>query len=110
MRQLFQNLFSNSMKYRKTDESPVIDVTSFLSDGIAEISIADNGIGFDSRDNDKAFQLFQRLHTDRNTDGTGIGLAICKKIIASHKGSIKAQSQPGQGATFIIQLPVHHEE
>jgi|GEM_PF-1344364 len=108
MRQLFQNLFSNSIKYRKPEEPPAISIRSVLHENEVEIIIEDNGIGFNSKDNDKAFQLFQRLHADRKTEGTGIGLAICKKIALSHGGSIRAESEPGHGARFIVRLPLHH--
>jgi len=106
MRQLFQNLLSNSIKYQKTDIVPVISINAVTRNNIVEIVLEDNGIGFNSQDNSKAFQLFQRLHADRKTEGTGIGLAICKKIVVGHGGTITAQSEPNKGARFIIQLPI----
>lgn len=110
IRQLFQNLISNCIKYRDLDEPLVIEIEGLIKNGEIELTVQDNGIGFEAKDNDKAFQLFQRLHTDRKTEGTGIGLAICKKICLSHGGSIRAESEPGKGARFIINLPVHHNE
>jgi len=70
------------------------------------ITVSDNGIGFDKKYADKIFELFQRLNTDAEYTGTGIGLAICKKIIANHKGFIEAVSEPGVGSSFSIYLPV----
>jgi len=110
MRQLFQNLLSNSIKYKKPEEPPVISIESSEKNNEVELVFTDNGIGFEAKDNDKAFQLFQRLHTDTKTEGTGIGLAICKKICVGHGGNIRAESEPGRGARFIINLPVHHDE
>lgn len=69
------------------------------------IDVVDNGIGFDEKYLDRVFQVFQRLHTKSEFSGTGIGLAICEKVIANHGGAITAVSQPGQGATFQIYLP-----
>ena len=70
-----------------------------------KISVTDNGIGFDQKYAEAIFQLFQRLHGKTTYDGTGIGLAICKRIVIAHQGHIMAQSTPGEGATFIIVLP-----
>jgi signal transduction histidine kinase len=108
IRQLFQNLIGNSIKYRKLNEDPHIKITAAIVNNMAVISIKDNGIGFEMKDNKKVFQLFQRLHSERITEGTGIGLALCKKIVLGHEGTISASSSPGEGAEFIIQLPVKH--
>lgn len=110
IRQLFQNLLSNAIKYRKPDVPPFITITSTTQENIATIVLRDNGIGFNANDKEKAFQLFQRLHTESKTEGTGVGLALCKKIVANHGGSITADSEPGKGSSFIIQLPVKHIE
>jgi signal transduction histidine kinase len=71
--------------------------------------VADNGIGFDEKDRDRIFQMFQRLHSRIEFEGTGIGLSICRKIVEGHGGCLTAQSSPGQGATFIMTLPVTQE-
>jgi len=73
---------------------------------ICRIAISDNGIGFDEKYLDRIFQVFQRLHSRSEYEGTGIGLAVCRKITDRHGGAISAKSQPGDGATFIVTLPV----
>lgn len=120
LRQLFQNLLTNALKFRVTDVAPVIYVrTEVISaDVIREpifptrpatfyyrIEVIDNGIGFDDRHANRIFQLFQRLHGRNEYSGTGIGLAICEKVVANHGGAITASSQPGHGAVFRIYLP-----
>ena len=120
LRQLFQNLLTNALKFRVTDVAPVIYVrTEVISaDVIREpifptrpatfyyrIEVIDNGIGFDDRHVNRIFQLFQRLHGRNEYSGTGIGLAICEKVVANHGGAITASSQPGHGAVFRIYLP-----
>jgi light-regulated signal transduction histidine kinase (bacteriophytochrome) len=74
---------------------------------VVELSIQDNGIGFDSKYTDKIFAMFQRLHGRSEYEGTGVGLAVCRRITDRHSGSITATSELGKGATFIIRLPVH---
>jgi signal transduction histidine kinase len=114
IRQLFQNLLSNSLKFAGNDVPPVIEISSRIISGDANegdkvcISISDNGIGFDNTYRDKIFGIFQRLHRREVYDGTGIGLAIVKKIIEKHNGTITADGKPGAGATFTITLPVNH--
>lgn len=106
MRQLFQNLLSNSLKYRKPDVIPEIKITnSNLQNNYVQITIADNGIGFENQYAEKIFEVFQRLQQNDVYEGTGIGLALCKKIVESHKGTITAQST-STGSTFFITLPV----
>ena len=112
MRRLFQNLIGNGIKFRKPDEKPVVKIDSKLhrlANGAAgwQISVEDNGIGFDEKYRDRIFQIFQRLHGRNEYEGTGIGLAICRKIVDRHGGAIAANSQPGAGARFIITLPQH---
>ena len=76
-----------------------------MSNGYCEIRVADNGIGFEEKYLDRIFTVFQRLHTRTEYEGTGIGLAICRKIVEGHNGTITATSTPGKGSTFIILLP-----
>lgn len=114
MRQLFQNLISNAIKFRKENENPVINIyakhhqkkahlTATPGDEITEIYIEDNGIGFDEKYLDRIFNIFQRLEGQKY-EGSGIGLAICRKIAIRHGGDITANSQPGVGTRFIITL------
>jgi PAS domain S-box-containing protein len=111
--QLFQNLIGNGLKFQKPGESPVVHVTSEAvtpSDGSCagaawRITVEDNGIGFDEKYRERIFQIFQRLHGRNEYEGTGIGLAICRKIVERHGGVIAAQSAPGAGAKFVITLP-----
>jgi PAS domain S-box-containing protein len=110
MAQLFQNLIGNGLKFRKPGESPVVKIDSrleTLASGAAgwHITVEDNGIGFDEKYRDRIFQIFQRLHGRNEYEGTGIGLAICRKIVDRHNGSITANSSPGTGAKFVITLP-----
>lgn len=129
MRQLFQNLISNSIKFRKPGVDPVIKISSELATGdhtqrnnrnfsvignprfwennpFCNIYVKDNGIGFDPSYAERIFNLFQRLHSRSTFEGTGIGLAICKKIVDNHHGQITAESRESEGATFIITLPL----
>jgi signal transduction histidine kinase len=105
MRQLFQNLIGNALKFYKTGERPVVKVGSTLNESACLITVQDEGIGFDEQYADRIFAPFQRLHGCSEYEGTGMGLAICKKIVERHGGSITAKSTPGHGATFIITLP-----
>lgn len=106
MAQLLQNLIGNALKFHKPGETPVVTVHSELG-GLADIRIVveDNGIGFDEKYLDKIFQVFQRLHGRSEYEGTGIGLAICRKIAERHGGGLTARSTPGTGAKFIFTLP-----
>jgi PAS domain S-box-containing protein len=108
MRQLLQNLLSNALKFRQEGVAPRISVTATVDTAArrCELKVADNGIGFDEKYLDRLFNLFQRLHGQGKYAGTGIGLAICRKIVDRHGGSITARSAPGQGATFLITLPL----
>ncbi len=105
MRQVVQNLMSNSIKFRRPGEQlRVVIESGAMSDGFAEIAFRDNGIGFDEKYLDRIFKPFQRLQPG-NFEGVGMGLAICHKIITRCGGTITAKSQPGLGSTFIITLP-----
>ncbi|MBV9962487.1 MAG: PAS domain-containing protein [Parafilimonas sp.] len=117
--QLFSNLIINAVKYRKPRVSPKVTITSTVVEATEvfgakslqhnkyyKISVADNGIGFEQKYAGKIFELFQRLHSRFEYEGTGIGLAICKKIVQNHNGIIQAYGEPNAGATFFIYLPV----
>lgn len=106
MEQLFQNLLSNALKFQKKGQSPKIVISSRkMDDGDWEISFKDNGIGFKQKYIDRIFRPFERLHTPAQFEGSGMGLAICQKIVQHHGGRITACSEPGEGATFTILLP-----
>jgi signal transduction histidine kinase len=117
MRQLLQNLLSNALKFRKADTKPVVSIAArsvlpvFTSNGLCpmiELTVADNGIGFDNVYKDQLFKIFQRLHGRLEYEGTGVGLATCRKIVERHQGTIDADGRPGEGATFSIRLPLRH--
>ncbi len=98
--QLFVNLIGNALKF--SEKPPVIHVTGKAQNGYVKIKISDNGIGIPEEHQRKIFEAFSRLHPRHVYEGTGIGLAICKKIVDIHKGGIQVQSTPGEGTTFII--------
>jgi PAS domain S-box-containing protein len=119
MNQLFNNLIGNSLKFTTPGVTPVISISSAelgreeiekfkLASGkqYIRISISDNGIGFDQQYGERIFEIFQRLNGANEYPGTGIGLALCKKIISNHKGTIHAESIPGKGASFHVILPI----
>jgi light-regulated signal transduction histidine kinase (bacteriophytochrome) len=115
MRQLLQNLVGNALKFRRPEEAPVVKVTArtFLDKAgveVCELTVADNGIGFDEKYLDRIFNVFQRLHSRSEYEGTGMGLAIVRKIALHHGGTISAKSRPGHGATFIVTLPTAHSK
>ena len=106
IRQLFQNLVGNALRFRG-EEAPSIKIHGKLDGpGICEICVKDNGIGFEQQYAELIFRPFQRLHSRSQYEGTGMGLAICRKIVERHGGAIRAESEPGKGATFVIRLPV----
>lgn len=110
MRQLFQNLISNALKFHAPDEPPVVEISVSRDDDIHCIKIRDHGIGIDEKYKEKVFAVFQRLNTRQAYDGTGIGLAVCKKIVDRYGGTIDIESQLGQGTTFTICLPTGEED
>ena len=106
MRQLFLNLVGNALKFRAEGQSPRIAVSCSVSRDRLEIAFADDGIGFDDKYVDRIFKPFQRLNPSGRYPGTGIGLAICRKIVERHGGVLRAKSAPGEGATFTASLPL----
>lgn len=119
MYQLFQNLLSNALKFQKPGQPATISITcngndvargqtgqSIETSGMLNIFIKDNGIGFDEKYAGRIFKPFERLHGVGEYEGTGMGLAICRKIVERHNGSITGKATPGQGATFIVNLPL----
>lgn len=118
-KQLLFNLFTNSIKFTKKNEFPKIEVSGDIIEGksypnldlsedskYAHIVVVDNGIGFDQKYENKVFEIFQRLHSDEEYQGTGIGLAIVKRIVLTHRGKIRVESSPGNGAKFEVFIPL----
>jgi len=120
MRQLIQNLIGNGIKFHKENESPIVKIYGEIveqrerdndqSNIVYNIIIEDNGIGFDEKYCDRIFTVFQRLHGRSEYEGTGLGLAVCRKIVERHGGSIIAKSKQGQGAKFIATMPLKQEK
>jgi signal transduction histidine kinase len=106
MHQLLQNLIGNALKYHKENEAPVVKVHGRVEQGTCQVIIEDNGIGFDEMYLDRIFKPLQRLHGRGIYEGTGMGLAICRRIVKRHGGSITAKSKPGEGSTFVVILPL----
>jgi PAS domain S-box-containing protein len=105
LRQLFQNLIGNAIKYRHPERLPEVHVTSERQNGSWVISVRDNGIGIERSYREQIFGLFKRLHTNDEYSGTGIGLAICQRIVERYHGRIWVESEPGQGSKFIFTVP-----
>lgn len=114
MRQLLQNLIGNALKFHKPTEPAAVHVSCAVVDHgdtpMYELRVKDNGIGFDEKYTDRIFSVFQRLHGRDNYEGTGIGLAVCRKIVERYGGKITAESKQGVGSTFIVTLPYPKEE
>ena len=100
---LFQNLIGNAIKFRGK-EAPQVHISALRRNNIVTFSVKDNGIGIDPQHSQSIFEIFRRLHTSEEYPGTGMGLAICKKIVERHGGHISVQSQPGQGSTFYFSV------
>jgi len=105
MRQLYQNLIGNALKFHRPGVPPVVKVWGGCTPQGCQFMVADNGIGFDEKYKERIFNVFERLHGRSEYQGTGVGLAICRKIVERHGGTIVAESTPGQGSTFTIMLP-----
>lgn len=114
MRQLLQNLIGNALKFHRPDVPPVVEIAGAIelrSDSdepleVCRLTVRDNGIGFDEKYSDRIFEVFQRLHGRDEYEGTGVGLAICRKIVERHGGSITASSRVGEGTTFTVVIPI----
>jgi PAS domain S-box-containing protein len=112
MRQLLQNLIGNALKFHAPGANPKVQVRAttvedvYAENDICRLTVQDNGIGFDEKYLDRIFAVFQRLHGRQEFEGTGIGLAVCRRIVDRHKGTITAKSKPGEGTTFVIDLPL----
>jgi signal transduction histidine kinase len=114
MRQVLQNLVANALKYHRPDTPPQVRVEGRCPDpdaesAVCEITVSDNGIGFDERYLDKIFTPFQRLHGKKQYQGTGMGLAIVRRIVERHGGTVTARSTPGTGSAFVVTLPMARE-
>ena len=112
MQQLILNLVGNALKFQPPGAKPIVKISSRVFTALSgeeycEIQVQDNGIGFDEKYMDKIFAVFQRLHGRNEYEGTGVGLAVCRRITDRHHGTITAKSQLGHGATFIVTLPTH---
>ncbi len=110
MTQLFQNLLANAIRYHQPGRTPLIKIGVERREGEWLISVSDNGIGIDPRFFDRIFKIFQRLHTREDYPGTGIGLALCQKIVERHRGRIQVESRPGEGSIFSFTLPIDHDD
>ena len=104
IRQLFSNLISNAIKYRKQEIDPIIEITAKDSPRYVEFFVSDNGIGIEEQYYERIFQIFQRLHNKTLYAGTGIGLSSCQKIVEIHNGKIRVESEPGKGSSFSFTL------
>jgi light-regulated signal transduction histidine kinase (bacteriophytochrome) len=105
---LLQNLVSNSLKFHRPGEVPKVTVSAEMNGENCVLSVTDNGIGFDEKYLDRIFTIFQRLHGRQEYEGTGVGLAVCRRIVERHGGYITAESKPGEGARFLVTIPQQH--
>ena len=110
MHQLLQNLINNGLKFHRENYPPIIQISANISRKKCKILVKDNGIGFENQYIDRIFKPFQRLHNRQEYEGSGMGLAICRRIVERHGGEITATSTPGEGSTFIVTLPIHQSK
>jgi light-regulated signal transduction histidine kinase (bacteriophytochrome) len=118
MRQLLLNLISNALKFQPAGATPHVKIAARTLPAdpagakpeMCELTVQDNGIGFDEKYLDRMFAVFQRLHGRTEYEGTGVGLAVCRRIADRHHGTITARSQPGQGASFVVTLPIRQSQ
>ncbi len=116
MRQLFQNLISNAIKFRRPDQPVVVTIAAEMLPAAGQrpamlrLTFGDNGIGIEPKYHDRIFGIFERLHSRGTYEGTGVGLAVCRKICDQHGGSIRVESVPGRGSTFIVELPTRQKK
>jgi light-regulated signal transduction histidine kinase (bacteriophytochrome) len=110
MHQLLQNLINNGLKFHQDEYPPIIQVSASISRKKCKILVKDNGIGFENQYIDRIFKPFQRLHNRQEYEGSGMGLAICRRIVERHGGEITATSTPGEGSTFIVTLPIYQSK
>lgn len=110
IRQLLVNLIDNALKFRRPEVPPRIRIHAEIDGENCRLTVEDNGIGFDSKYTDRIFRVFQRLHGRDEYSGTGIGLAICRKLVERHGGSIDASGKPGEGASFTVTLPLRNTQ
>ncbi len=110
LRQLVHNLLATALMFRRDDVAPEVRVDATVEAGVARVRVSDNGIGFDAQYEQRIFRVFERLHGRGKYPGTGIGLALCRKIAERHGGTVTALGEPGAGSTFTIVLPVDQQE
>lgn len=109
MRQLFQNLVSNALKFHRPGEKPVVRITSEVDGDQAVVYVADEGIGIEEAYRERIFRPFQRLHPRDEFEGSGMGLAVCRRIVERHAGSLTVEGEPGHGSVFVLRLPVNQD-
>jgi signal transduction histidine kinase len=110
MRQLMQNLISNAIKFRREEVTPTVWIDAAVDDGTLRLTVRDNGIGFEPEYSRRIFRVFERLHGRGEYPGTGIGLALCRRIAERHGGTVLADGEPGEGATFTVTLPMRQRD
>jgi light-regulated signal transduction histidine kinase (bacteriophytochrome) len=103
--QVFMNPVANAVKYRREDVPLEVAVSATRLDGTVEFAVKDNGIGIEPEYHERIFEMFRRLHTHDRYEGTGIGLAVVKRIVERHGGMVRVESMPGEGSTFFFTLP-----